>query len=312
MVFSLLHFGILQTVVLLAYIAFRKKRDSNILGSLFPSKLHFLISNTSVFLLCVLFNSDRQLLCNPVLWTSAILVIFYFSLLLLPFLNKDSKVFKASILISGLGFFISIYLLLFARWEYLIFLGLNIPIVLISHFLIRYLKRKLQTNIFDAFYFYSIVVLMPFFLLLQLTLIFKSKSLTRKSSYLMIISPTFTVIILVILSFRINYLTAIIKEDFDKNLKIKKLITNPIDYYLTEIILGAHWKYHTQLCLLDGWRPPFHDPVLVTANKILYPYSTFDYGLNLPKSHGLYNQLYPNNIRDIDCKCAKNERLFDL
>lgn len=312
MVFDLLHFGILQTVVLLAYITFRKKTDSNILNSLFPSKFHFIFANTSVFLLCILYNFDRQLFCNPVLWTLIILAIFCISFVLLPFLAKDSKLFKASILISGLGFFISIYLLLFARWEYLLFVGFNIPIILNSHFLIRYLKRKLQTNIFDALYFYTIVVLMPFFLLLQLTLIFRSKYLSKRSSYLMVITPTLTVIVLVVLSFRINYLTFKIKDNFDNHLESRQLISNPIDKYLTELILGAHWKYHTQLCLYDGWRPPFHDPVLVIANKIFYPYSEFYYGLNLPISHGLYNQLFPNNIRDVECKCAKNERLFDL
>lgn len=310
MVFNLLHFVILQSFVLLAYIALHKKTDSNILAFLFPSKIHFVISNSSIFLLCILYNSDRQLFCNPVLWTIVILTIFCISFFLLPFINKNSKSFQATILLSGFGFFISIYLLLFARWEYLIFVGFNIPIILASHFLIRYLKRRFKRNIFDAFYFYSAVILMPFFLIFQLLLIYKP--LKIKNSLLFITLPILTVCIFTIASFRISYLTNVIKENFENKVEIQSLIDNPIDKYLTELIRGAHWKYHTQLCLLDGWRPPFHDPILVAANKILYPFSTFYYGLSLPQTHGLYNELFPKNKRDLNCKCAKNERLFDL
>lgn len=30
--------------------------------------------------------------------------------------------------------------------------------------------------------------------------------------------------------------------------------------YMTDRMLGMHFKYHTALHLFDGWRPPLHDP----------------------------------------------------
>ena len=84
---------------------------------------------------------------------------------------------------------------------------------------------------------------------------------------------------------------------------------NPLNYYLTELILGAHWKYHTEFCIYDGKRPPFHDPVLVVANKILFPYEHFARGTNLyqmysEKQYTLYKVLYPNRPLGFNCNCA--------
>ena len=31
---------------------------------------------------------------------------------------------------------------------------------------------------------------------------------------------------------------------------------------MTERILGMHFRYHTRICIYDGWRPPLHDPAM--------------------------------------------------
>lgn len=192
----------------------------------------------------------------------------------------------------------------------MIFLTFNIPIILIVHLVIRFLKKKFSTNVFDALYLYPAVILTPFFLLYQLWLEFKSSTSFKKKLFLF--TPILTLAVMVLLSLRINYIVNEINTSPNDNTVLIRLIENPIDRYLTELVLGAHWKYHTELCLLDGWRPPYHDPVLVSANKILNPLSGFDQGTTLPNANKLYRQLFPENRTDFDCKCAKNERLFDL
>lgn len=42
--------------------------------------------------------------------------------------------------------------------------------------------------------------------------------------------------------------------------------------FITERMLGMHFKYHTELCLYDGWRPPLHDPLLVMASWLNHPF----------------------------------------
>ncbi len=42
--------------------------------------------------------------------------------------------------------------------------------------------------------------------------------------------------------------------------------------YMTERMLGMHFKYHMALCTFDGWRPPMHDPFIVIAVWLNYPF----------------------------------------
>lgn len=310
MIFGWTYFLILQVVVILTYFLKRKDREYQPFSKIFPTKIHYVVGNASIFTLCYLYNTERQLFCNPVPWTGILLVLFIISFLSYPFFHKRKYLSTLLAIIGGLGIFISIYLILFARWEYLIFLTFNIPIILIIHFVISFLKNKFNTNIFNTLYFYPAVILTPFFLLYQLGVQFKSLTIFKKKLFLL--TPIMTLTVMVLLSLRINYIVNEINASPNDGTELLKLIENPIDRYLTELVLGAHWKYHTELCLLDGWRPPYHDPVLVSANKILSPFSGFDQGTTLANANKVYRQLFPDNRTDFDCKCAKNERLFDI
>ena len=42
--------------------------------------------------------------------------------------------------------------------------------------------------------------------------------------------------------------------------------------YMTERMLGMHFKYHMSLCVFDGWRPPLHDPLLVVATWLNFSF----------------------------------------
>jgi hypothetical protein len=305
MVLSWTYFLILQTVILAIFYLKRNYKDDYIFSKLFPTKLHFVGINACVFISCYFYNTERQLFCRPVPWAAAVIILFCVSFLILPFINKYSRFLNIIYAVCGLGFFISIYILLFARGEYLIFVTLNLPFILILNFILRFIRNKYHTNVFDALNFYPSIILAPYLLLYQLWILVKS-SRTRVQQWLFIATPILSLIVCLLLTYQINNL---IHKIEDPKSELKEIVSNPINRYLTELILGAHWKYHTELCLYDGWRPPFHDPILVIANKILFPFERF---ISLDKSMYLYIIIYPDNATVFDCKCALNERLFDL
>lgn len=313
MVLSWTYFLILQTVVLTTFYFKRNDTDDNVLSKLFPTKAHFIISNACIFLSCYFYNTERQLFCRPVPWASTVIILFCVSFLTLPSINWRTKVLNIIAAVCGLGLFVALYILLFASrtGDYLIFIALNIPVILILHFILRSVKRKYQTNVFNALYFYPAIILTPFLLLYQLWTLLKNLP-TKTQKRLFITTPVLTLIIGLVLTFQINNIIDRIGGATDKEKELKEIVVNPINSYLTELILGAHWKYHTQLCLYDGWRPPFHDPVLVIARYFFpIPYY-FEQGKKQLGGQSLYETIYPKNDTKFDCKCAINERLFDL
>lgn len=313
MVLSWTYFLILQTVVLTTFYFKRNDTDDNVLSKLFPTKAHFIISNACIFLSCYFYNTERQLFCRPVPWASTVIILFCVSFLTLPSINWRTKVLNIIAAVCGLGLFVALYILLFASrtGDYLIFIALNIPIILILHFILRSVKRKYQTNVFNALYFYPAIILTPFLLLYQLWTLLKNLP-TKTQKRLFITTPVLTLIIGLVLTFQINNIIDRIGGATDKEKELKEIVVNPINSYLTELILGAHWKYHTQLCLYDGWRPPFHDPVLVIARYFFpIPYY-FKQRKKQLGGQSLYETIYPKNDTKFDCKCAINERLFDL
>lgn len=305
---DLIFFIPFQILILLIYILKRKNIENHVFSKIFPTKIHFLIVNLSIFSICFLYNTEIQLFCKPVLWASIIILLFIVSFLIYPIIYKYKSIKPILVFFIGLGIFISVYTILFGRYEYLRIVGINIPLILVFHFVIKYLKRKIKSNIFDALYFYPMVALAPFFILYQLWLILTSLPKFQKGLFLL--SPTITFGLVIILTLKTNNIIQILTYSSDYKKEITELIEdNFIERHLTELVLGAHWKYHTELCLLDGRRPPFHDPILVSANKILFPFSTFDDGLHPRDSKLLYTELFPENKTLFKCKCAKKERL---
>jgi hypothetical protein len=94
--------------------------------------------------------------------------------------------------------------------------------------------------------------------------------------------------------------------------------------YMTERMLGLHFKYHTALNLFDGWRPPLHDPLIVTALWLNYPFmdasSAKHFRKNLLRGGGpffhtgpwdlqarttVYKRVFPENPLRQECSCAK-------
>jgi hypothetical protein len=321
MVLGWTYFLILQTIVFVTFFLKRKDSDDFVLKIIFPTKIHFLIVNACIFLTCCFYNTERQLFCIPVNWAAIILIVFCLSFLAFPFLTRHAKFLGLIGAICGLGLFISVYIILFAGSEYLIFVAFNIPIILLLHFFLRFIRRKFHTNIFNALYLYPAVILTPFLLIFQLWVYFRS--LQKNQKLLFIATPVLTLLISLVLTFQMNIIINKIAAAPDKEKELRQIIKNPINNYLTELILGAHWKYHTEICLFDGWRPPFHDPILVIAKKVLFPSKLFGegtgisfyyvdptLGIDTTSTLQLYKKLYPNNPTKFDCACAKHELLF--
>jgi hypothetical protein len=92
--------------------------------------------------------------------------------------------------------------------------------------------------------------------------------------------------------------------------------------YMTERMLGMHFKYHLSFCELDGWRPPLHDPSIVTAVWLTAPFrADLDWrGMKpLGARHGTtffderiaaYKDLFPERPLRMECSCAKGYRKF--
>ena len=72
---------------------------------------------------------------------------------------------------------------------------------------------------------------------------------------------------------------------------------------MTERILGMHFRYHTRICIYDGWRPPLHDPAMVIGMRL----SGGDplAGMTLESRLALYHKVYPSSPAKHHCACSK-------
>ncbi|MGZ3884931.1 MAG: hypothetical protein ACXVPD_12300, partial [Bacteroidia bacterium] len=285
--------------------------DDFALTKIFQSKTHFLTLNLGVVVTCCYLNACRQLFCVPVSWTLIILGLFCICFLIFPFSNKNSRAFSFVSAFAGVGFFIAAYIILFGRQEYVIFIIANIVVILIIWPIIVLLNKVFDNKVGNALWFYGAFILTPYFLILQLVLLYKSL-VTPLQKKAFIFSSVLILCLGLTLTFQVKRIFDKVGASADPEVELRSLIKNPVNNYLTELILGAHWKYHTELCCYDGWRPPFHDPVLVISNKVLFPFSHFGKDTRLYYNTDLYKKLYPGNPTDFSCRCAIRERLWDF
>lgn len=72
--------------------------------------------------------------------------------------------------------------------------------------------------------------------------------------------------------------------------------------FMTEKILGFGIRYHAELSIYDGWRPPLHEPLVNIGYRL--------HGKSDPLSVGLMHRVrlhkdfFPNVPRRLDCACA--------
>ena len=82
---------------------------------------------------------------------------------------------------------------------------------------------------------------------------------------------------------------------------------------MTERILGMHFRYHTRICIYDGWRPPLHDPAMVMGMRLTGDKDPLE-GMTLETRLQLYHEVYPSLPVKNNCACSedsKNNGYFD-
>ncbi|MFY0674466.1 MAG: hypothetical protein JXQ87_13780 [Bacteroidia bacterium] len=231
--------------------------------------------NIALGISAVVGNSFIQVFCVPVLWASVVLLTTFLPFVLYPLIATKVKNIKAIMFFFfGLAASICIYCI--------IFLGqlniLGIPLLLAG---------------------IGVLVFIPHVYLLQLFgLAFFKKENSQMRKYF-IMGLIFSYGFLVSAGFNYNKKL----NSIEKAYKTKELIQINTEDYMTERIIGMHFKYHTRFNEYDGWRPPLHDPYLVAGFWLN--------GFNDPLIIGLeervaiYKKLYPHKLVQVSCSCAR-------
>lgn len=306
---SEIYFMIAQLVVIILFFLLKKNNDSVKREiHLFASPFHFSILIAAAIAIGYFLNKDVQLFCITVDWVNWILIPFGI-FLIGNGLFKNLIGEKINLLILGIGIFISTYIILFGSTNYLIFIVLELFAIVPIFLLSRFLNRKFNTTFFDAFNLLGVAVLLPFVIIYWAVKQMKIKSIQEK-----ILLGTIPVLILcvgIFLTFRMNKIIKSV-NDSDNTIEIfENIIKNKTDRYLTELLLGAHWKYHTEICMVDGWRPPFHDPVLGFSYLVFYSLESFDHYEKSFGSKEVYRKIFPNENTTFECRCAKHQTILD-
>lgn len=305
MIFFKSYFWISFGIVALFFVLLKKKVvNFSLLSFLFPSERHFHLMLAGSFVVATFFNLDYQLFCMPVLWTKVALLLSTTLFLASTYLKRFRFLNELN---YGLLLFIALYIILFGSVEYLAFSILNIIIILPLFGISQLIKKLSKGQNFGFLNFYAVCVLMPYLLLFFICERFVKSSKSKRIAILCI--PSLILIVSISFTLRINSIDNNLRSrNFDKRL-IDQYTNNVLDRYLLELQLGAHWKYHTRICLYDGRRPPFHEPVLIICRNLLKINKDY-YGLDIKESRidGLYAYAFPEKTTVFDCQCAKYDR----
>ena len=78
---------------------------------------------------------------------------------------------------------------------------------------------------------------------------------------------------------------------------------------MTERILGMHFRYHTRICIFDGWRPPLHDPAMVMGMRLTGDKDPLE-GMTLETRLQLYHEVYSSLPVKNKCACSKESKRY--
>ena len=267
--------------------------------TLFANNVWFTLVNIILFVVAIVANFTLdQLFCTPVTWATVVLAIFMVIFLTMPYNIQSTTLKYLQAAILGSGVFILLYIIVFASYEYFIMMAFYIICAIPFDIAIRYLRKRYNTRVLDVAYILAAIITTPYFLLLQLVRYHRALE-TKGLKRAFIISPVVVLVIGVTLALRLYYLTHKFNAAKQNHQTIAAMLNNPVDAYLGELILGAHWKYHTELCMYDGTRPPFHDPVLGFAHMLHLHTGVTGYQDNF----ALYRKVFPNNQYTFNCQC---------
>ncbi len=288
---------IMLLLLLFAYVGkyYRRQLQAHML---FASKEWFVIVNLMLFGVAVYANFTLdQLFCTPVTWATLLVLLFCTAFISSIFtLPKALQYLQAALM--GAGVFIMAYIIVFASDEYLIWsVIIGYIFILPADIILRLVQKHKPLPWLSTLSIPALIVFTPYAILVQLYQYFRAVNPMLKkvfwSGFLLITITGFS------LAFRLNYLANEFTTKKQQPQAIQAMLTNPIDSYLGELVLGAHWKYHTELCMYDGTRPPLHDPVLGLATMLGLQNCVGPYHINI----ALYQKVFPNNSLQLNCSC---------
>ncbi len=242
-------------------------------------------------------NHQYQLFCQPVGWASVMLVITMLPVITYNlFRERITKGQGMVFFLFGIAACICVYCILF--------IGLMNVGVVFGMFMMPYL----------------LVLYLPHFLLIQI-LFHRAQATARMHRRSFAAGVALCVLSAMFMGawFRVEHRA------------VEAAIADPERYssevkpsYMTERMLGMHFKYHMALNLFDGWRPPMHDPFIVTAVWLNYPFmdasSAKYFRKNLLRGGGpffhmgpwdlqarttVYKRVFPEKSLRQECSCAK-------
>ncbi len=251
----------------------------------------------------VLANHYFQFFCRPVTWASVALILSFPPVLFFNlYRERIQKVRGLVSFLFGCAACICLYCILFI-WEWNIW---ALPVTLIRPV--------------------AILAYVPHFFLMQIIVILISRRRLLHLTYFKVALVTGVLV------------TVDLAAWFNSNVRsvsyalrcTPEASSSIMPSYMTERMLGMHWKYHMSFCAYDGWRPPLHDPALVVAawmNILVAPLlDEKDYVVpckNVPwndfvpvhkyDGHGnekaiiVYKQVFPGRPIREDCSCAAEE-----
>lgn len=250
-------------------------------------------------------NAHHQVFCRPVLWATVALVLAFAPLVTYNLIrDRLGRGRKVVFFLFGIAACICLYCIVFL--SYLSIWGL-VSLVFIPFQLLRY--GHLGTTMALP------LASLPLLFSIQLLGIVLGRSATRSDRKHFGMGAGICLVIALLMTFWFNLHYATIRAACNTG------DTSAIPQnYMTERMLGMHFKYHLSFCPYDGWRPPLHDPAIVVAVWLTAPFrADMDYRGHTPWGYpycslddriAAYKAVFPGRPVRMDCSCAKGYSKF--
>ncbi len=184
-----------------------------------------------------------QVFCMPVLYAAVMCVIFFFAILVFPFV-KVNWVKNGLYFLLGTGVPICVYCIMF----------LGDP----HKRMANYIGFILEILLLGA----GLLAFIPFYLLFHILKYYKEAD--RSGKMLLLLGISLPMIALGVYLFNLGAYFKLQDNIAKHSVNVDDYISRLPNNYFTERELGLCWKYHTNLEYInDGWRPPLHDPFVV-------------------------------------------------
>lgn len=250
----------------------------------FSNEVNLAKFNGILILLALAYNRIIQVFCVPTLWASIVLILCFSNTIIYPFLMKKKQFAFLCAFLNGLSLCIFLYCIIFLDFMNLLALFLSLL-------------------------FIGLPVLIPPFFVIQLLIVnlLKQKNQIVRISFLLGIAASLVVAYM----FGVQYKQGIEAVEKSKQSGYQSLEKT----FMTEKIVGRHFKYHTQVCEYDGWRPPLHEPAMIIGQWLSDKPDPIE--LNFVERIALYKKFFPEKPVKVNCGCAvmhsdeyfKDERL---